>query len=80
MPEMGASELLREFENLKFAKPVILMSGFSQTKLEFFLERPNVFSIIRKPFRAAELQQAVYEAVLNSSRAKSNSNRIERVA
>jgi DNA-binding NtrC family response regulator len=64
MPEMGANELLNEFEKRKIQIPTVIMSGFSQTKLEFFLDRPNVVSIVQKPFHAMEIQQAVKEAAL----------------
>lgn len=63
MPEMGANELLRELESRGIFIPVVLMSGFSQTKLEFFLQRPNVHSIIEKPFHATEIHTAVQRAV-----------------
>ncbi len=63
MPEMNANELLRELENRGIRIPVVLMSGFSQTKLEFFLQRPNVVAIIEKPFHAIEIQRAVQSAV-----------------
>ncbi len=64
MPEMGANELLNEFEKRKIQIPTVIMSGFSRTKLEFFLDRPNVVSIVQKPFHAMEIQQAVKEAAL----------------
>ena len=64
MPEMGANELLRELENRKIDNPIVLMSGFSQTKLECFAKHPNVVSIAQQPFRVAELQYAVQEAAL----------------
>ncbi len=66
MPEFGASEVLKALEDRKFTSPVVLMSGFSQTRLEFFLKRPNVVSIIQKPFRAEELQRAVHLAAQQS--------------
>lgn len=62
MPEMGANEVLREIENRQIQTPVVLMSGFSQTKLEFFLDRPNVVEIVEKPFHADEIQAAVQAA------------------
>ena len=63
MPEMGANELIRELEALRIDVPIVLMSGFSQTKIEFFLEKPQVVTIIQKPFRLIELQEAVEQAV-----------------
>jgi FixJ family two-component response regulator len=63
MPEMGANELLRELEERGIELPVVVMSGFSQTKLEFFLDRPNVLAIVEKPFRAQQLKQAVQDAI-----------------
>jgi FixJ family two-component response regulator len=83
MPEFGANELLKELENRKFACPIVLMSGFSQTKLEFFLERPNVISIIQKPFRAEELQRAVDQAAQQTaprSRQNLRSDCVEKAA
>jgi len=63
MPEMGGNEVLREIERLDVDVPVVLMSGFSQTKLESFLERPNVLRIIQKPFHAIEIKQAIRDGV-----------------
>jgi CheY-like chemotaxis protein len=62
MPELGASELLREMEIREILIPVVLMSGFSQTRLEFFLEREQVVSIVQKPFRASDITRAVQAA------------------
>jgi signal transduction histidine kinase/CheY-like chemotaxis protein len=83
MPEFGASEVLTALEDRKYTSPVVLMSGFSQTRLEFFLKRPNVVSIIQKPFRAEELQRAVHLAAQQSdlqSRPNLKSGRIGKVA
>ena len=63
MPEMGASELLRELEEHGITTPVVLMSGYSQTRLDFFLDLPNVVSIVQKPFRAVEIKSAIQEAI-----------------
>ncbi|MFK7769979.1 MAG: ATP-binding protein [Mariniblastus sp.] len=65
MPEMGANELLRELEAEKINTPVVLMSGFSQTKLDFFLQKPQVVTIVQKPFRVAELHAAIELATEN---------------
>ena len=62
MPEMGANELLNALEDRQINIPVVLMSGFSQTRLEFFLERQNVSSIVQKPFRANEIKRAILNA------------------
>lgn len=67
MPDMGANEVLSEFEKHQLNVPTVIMSGFSQSKLEFFLDRPNVMSIVQKPFHAMEIQQAVKEAALSPS-------------
>lgn len=64
MPEMGANELLQHLEDRQLNIPVVLMSGFSQTKLEFFAERPNVASIVQKPFHASDIQDAVLAAAI----------------
>ena len=69
MPEMGANELLKEMESHQISIPVVLMSGFSQIRLEFFFTHPNVVSIVAKPFRAADIQQAVLSAA-NQSRVR----------
>lgn len=66
MPEMGATEVLREMEHRKINNPVVLMSGFSQTRLDFFAKRPNVVSILEKPFRASYIQSAVQNAAARS--------------
>ncbi len=62
MPEMGANELLKAMESHEISIPVVLMSGFSQIRLEFFFSHPSVISIVAKPFRAADIQQAVQSA------------------
>ena len=63
MPEMGASELLRELDDRGINLPVVVMSGFSHTRLDFFLDRPNVVSIVEKPFRVNQIKQAVQNAI-----------------
>lgn len=63
MPEMGANELLKRMEELEIKTPVVLMSGFSQIRLDFLLDRPNVSTLIQKPFRADEIQSAIDVAV-----------------
>lgn len=65
MPDMGANEVLNELETRQIDLPVVIMSGFSQTKLEFLLQRENVNSVVQKPFHAMEIQQAVKEAALS---------------
>lgn len=68
MPEMGASEFLRELERRGIELPVVVMSGFSQTRLEFFLERPNVVAIVEKPFRLNQIKSAIQTAIDNGNR------------
>jgi FixJ family two-component response regulator len=77
MPEMGANELLNELEERQVNIPVVLMSGFSQTRLEFFLERENVSSIVQKPFRANEIKRAILDAAQEETAAFVSSSRIE---
>jgi signal transduction histidine kinase/CheY-like chemotaxis protein len=67
MPEMGANEVLREMEVRGLETPVVLMSGFSQSRLEFFMERKNVASIVQKPFRAREIKTAILSVAKSSS-------------
>lgn len=62
MPEMGASEFLRELENREIATPIVLMSGFSKLRMEFFFDRLNVFGMVDKPFRASEILAAAEAA------------------
>ncbi len=63
MPEIGGNEVLGEMEKLKIDIPVVLMSGFSNLEIESFLERPNVLRVVQKPFRAAEIRQAVEDCL-----------------
>ena len=63
MPEMGASELLRGLNHQGINVPVVIMSGFSHTRLEFFLEKPNVIAVVEKPFRVQQIKQAIQYAL-----------------
>jgi len=68
MPDFGANEFLGELEKRNIDIPVVLMSGFSQTKLEYYQQRPNVKTILQKPFRAIEIQSAIRNVILSSDK------------
>jgi signal transduction histidine kinase/CheY-like chemotaxis protein len=63
MPEMPASEILDQFVEREIHHPVILMSGFSAQRLDFFLKRPNVKAILPKPFSVDELKRALNASI-----------------
>ncbi len=63
MREMTGQEVLAELQRLNIKIPVVLMSGFSQSQLSQFLMDPNVVRVLAKPFRIAELVEAVKTAV-----------------
>jgi len=51
MPEMNGDELLEEMLAKSIDTKVVLMSGYSQTRLDEYLEHPLVVSVVKKPFR-----------------------------
>ena len=59
MPDMSASEILRQIEGRQQTVPIILMTGFSQVKMNTFDCHSSVAAIISKPFQAAELLKAI---------------------
>ncbi len=63
MREMTGQEVLAELQRMNIRIPVILMSGFSQTQLSQFQKDPNVVHVLAKPFRIADLIDAVKTAV-----------------
>jgi signal transduction histidine kinase/ActR/RegA family two-component response regulator len=63
MPEFGAAALLKQLKDRQIAIPVVLMSGFSHTKLhDEFNSEAQVVEILEKPFRVAQLVQAIEKA------------------
>ncbi len=59
MPDMSAGEILRQIEGRQATVPVILMTGFSQVKMDTLDCHADVAAIISKPFRSAELLKAI---------------------
>ncbi len=62
MEEMGAQDVLLEFEKRNISLPVVLMSGFSHSQLKDLQSELQVVSILQKPFRLEKLLTAVNEA------------------
>jgi FixJ family two-component response regulator len=59
MCEMTGQEVLAELQRRNIKIPVILMSGFSQTQLSQIQMDSNVVRVLNKPFRIAELIDAI---------------------
>ena len=63
MPRLGGSDTFRE---LRLARPdvtALLMSGFAAEEATAGFEGKGLAGFLRKPFRATDLLQAVYDAV-----------------
>lgn len=65
MPVMGGREAFTKLRKIRNDIPIIISSGFAKEEdmLELKDQNPNGF--LRKPFRKAELAQAVHDAVEN---------------
>lgn len=63
MPVMGGREAFSKLRQIREDIPIIISSGFAKEEdmLELNTENPSGF--LRKPFRKAELSQAVYDAL-----------------
>ncbi|MEL7499125.1 MAG: ATP-binding protein [Planctomycetota bacterium] len=59
MPEMNGTQILDVLEEREISTPVVLMSGFSPHRLDFYQKRPNVATVLPKPFSMSELAAAL---------------------
>ena len=66
MPCIDGTSMLEELEQRGSEIPVVLMSGFSETSMSELLRFRCVSSLLEKPFRPAELMQAISAAVSRS--------------
>ena len=63
MPEMNAGEVLNELSERGLEVPVVIMSGFSHQRLDFFRDRPNVVGVLPKPFRLKNLKRTLANGI-----------------
>lgn len=59
MPELTGTQILDALEEREISTPVILMSGFSPERLDFYHKRSSVEAILPKPFGISELIHAI---------------------
>lgn len=62
MPVVGGEQVLEAMTKLNIEIPVIVMSGFSQTRMEVILDHPLVVAGMSKPFHISELLKLVRES------------------
>ena len=63
MPGVDGASMVEELEHQGLEIPVVLMSGFSETNMNDLFRFRCVSSLLKKPFRAAELVKAISAAV-----------------
>lgn len=63
MPELNGTQILDALEEREIRTPVILMSGFSPERLDFYHKRISVEAILPKPFGIPELINAINQAM-----------------
>ena len=80
MPKAGALEVLQLMHERNIYLPVVLMSGFSNKKLDEFPENDLVVSFLEKPFRLNELLSTVEDAAYFQLPQKSELTQLRRVS
>jgi signal transduction histidine kinase/CheY-like chemotaxis protein len=65
MPAMSGPDLARQARLLRPALPIVFISGYAD--LETFVAEPGLGRLLNKPFRSAELAQALAEALADSA-------------
>jgi len=70
MPDLGADEVLFELQNIDYNSPIVLMSGYSKTQLDSYLNNNQVEMVLTKPFRSTDLANVIDSVV----RAKEEQN------
>ena len=63
MPELVGTQVLDVLEDREITIPVILMSGFSPERLDFYQKRKTVAAILPKPFVVPDLIQSIVFAL-----------------
>jgi signal transduction histidine kinase/CheY-like chemotaxis protein len=69
MPVMGAEQVLQELDRASIRLPIVLMSGYSETRLGEFRKNKNITEIVSKPFRAANFLEVI-DAAASTRRRK----------
>lgn len=63
MPEITGEMVLERINQLGLSLPVLIVSGYSHTQLDGYLENKNVVDVLAKPFPTQRLIDAVGDAV-----------------
>ena len=71
MPGMDGRDVVRQLQQLHDRLPVVLMSGHAEDHLSETARELQVSGHVSKPFRSAELENAL-DAALSSSSSSSN--------
>ena len=70
MPELNGTQILDILKEKQIDVPVIIMSGFSPERLDFYHRRFNVKAIMPKPFGMAEMAMAIQRAMPIATRSE----------
>lgn len=68
MPELDGETVLSELQTRGIEMPVVLMCGYSETKVDDLLEHPMIVASIQKPFSADTLQAGIRKGLQAAGR------------
>lgn len=69
--------ILEQIDEMASSVPIIILSALANEQKEAFLNRPNVFSVIEKPFSVDQIKDAALAALASPRPKEENNDRVD---